>query len=54
MSRATILGHTETGVFNVATGESRTSSSIVKELRDIAPSASTTQSMPRKGALTRR
>ena len=43
-----------TGVFNVATGESRAFSSIVKDLRDIVPHEFATQSMPRKGAITHR
>lgn len=43
-----------TGVFNVATGESRTFASIVKDLRDIVPYDFAIESVPRKGPITHR
>lgn len=43
-----------TGVFNVASGESRTFASIVKALRDLAPYEFAVESLPRSGPITHR
>ena len=51
---ATLAEAGTTGVFNVATGESRTFASIVDELREIVPFDFVVESMPRKNAITHR
>lgn len=51
---ASLLRTRTTGVFNVATGESRSFAEIVAGIRRIVPHEVTVQSVPRKGAITHR
>ena len=52
--RGPARGAAPTGVFNVATGQSRSFADVVKAIRDLVPYEVAVTSAPRKGAITHR
>jgi UDP-glucose 4-epimerase len=50
----TLTSSSEAGVFNAATGQSRTFGLIAEDLRDITPLEFQVESLPRQGAITHR